>query len=129
MQKLSVNQNFIPYSIVILLAMLCTHPASAQLKFNKVLPPLRNFSGIVGGITQDNNGYMWIATSGGLYKYDGYRFRLYANDPANSGSLASSRLENVYADSKGMIWIATWAEGVDRLDPATGIFTHFRHSP
>src|SRR5687768_8514581 len=111
-----------------LLVLFNVYQAGAQqVKFNKVLPPLRNFSGIVGGITQDNNGYMWIATSGGLYRYDGYRFRLYANDPANPGSLASSRLENVYADRKGMIWIATWAEGLDRLDPATGTFTHFRH--
>src|SRR5687768_15352369 len=87
------------HAIAVLLLLLNIQPGHAQpIKFNKVLPPVRNFSGIVAGITQDNNGYMWIATSGGLYRYDGYRFRLYANDPANSSSLASSRLETVYAD-------------------------------
>ncbi len=115
--------------IAVLLIIFCSYTArSQQVKFIKVLPPLRNFSGIVGGMTQDKNGYMWIATSGGLYRYDGYRFRLYANDPANPNSIASSRLETVYADRKGMIWIATWAEGLDCLDPATGVFTHFRQS-
>ncbi len=129
MHKPLNNPKSLFHAIVILLVLLSIHPARAQqVTFNRVLPPLRNFSGIVGGITQDNNGYMWIATSGGLYKYDGYRFRLFVNDPANSNSLTSSRLETVYADRKGMIWIATWAEGLDRLDPATGTFTHFRHS-
>jgi ligand-binding sensor domain-containing protein len=130
MRKPRLNQKSLPHVIAVLLLLLRIHPGGAQpVTFNKVLPPLRNFPGIVGGITQDNNGYMWIATSGGLYKYDGYRFRLFANDPANAASLTSSRLETVCADRKGMIWIATWAEGLDRLDPATGRFTHFRHNP
>src|SRR5687767_1830498 len=108
MQQKVTRFNSLTYAFLLLLVSLSIHPTWAQqVKFSKVLPPFRNFSGIVGGITQDTNGYMWIATSGGLYRHDGYRFRLYANDPANPGSLASSRLENVYADRKGMIWIAT----------------------
>ncbi len=61
----------------------------------------------MGGIAQDKNGYMWIATSDGLYKYDGYRFKLYVNNPSDPNSLSSSRLETVYADRQGIIWIAT----------------------
>ena len=28
-----------------------------------------------------------------------------------------------------MIWIATWVNGLDRLDPASGKFKHFKHDP
>ncbi len=97
--------------------------------FNKVIPSFGNFSGIVGGITQDKNGYLWVATSGGLYQYDGYRFKLFVNEPGNANSLSSNILETVYADAHGRIWIATWAEGLDMYDPLTGVFSHFRHDP
>jgi ligand-binding sensor domain-containing protein len=100
---------------------------SQQVTFNKVVSPLGGFSGFVGGIAQDKNGYMWIATYGGLFRYDGYRFKTYVRDPDDGYSISATRLETVCADSKGMIWIATWVQGLDRLDPSTGRFVHFEH--
>ncbi|MBD0286515.1 MAG: hypothetical protein ICV79_13975, partial [Flavisolibacter sp.] len=101
----------------------------AQVTFNKVSFPFGSFSGLVGGITQDNNGYVWLATQySGLYRYDGYRFKAYIHDPSNKNSLFINILETVYADRKGIIWIATYIDGIDRFDPATGIFTHFGHN-
>ena len=32
------------------------------------------------------------------------------------------------ADKAGNLWLAPSGSGLDRLDPATGIFTHFRHN-
>ncbi|HYK46198.1 MAG TPA: two-component regulator propeller domain-containing protein [Parafilimonas sp.] len=102
---------------------------SQQTIFNRVVSPVGTFNGFVGGIAQDKNGYMWFATQGGLYKYDGYRFTLYSNDPSDSNSIGASHLETVYADREGIIWIALWVGGLDRLDPATGKVTHFRYDP
>src|SRR5829696_2864172 len=90
---------------------------SQSVTFNKVVSPIGSFSGFVGGITQDKNGYMWFATSGGLYRYDGYRFKLYVNDPADKNTISATRLEAVIIDRSGIIWIATWTNGLDRLDP------------
>lgn len=100
-----------------------------QATFNKVEFPVGSFSGLVGGIAQDNNGYVWLATKGGLYRYDGYRFEMYANDPSDPHSISTMNVENVYADPNGIIWVVTYVNGVDRLDPTTGKFTHFRHQP
>jgi ligand-binding sensor domain-containing protein len=83
----------------------------------------------VTGITQDVNGYMWYATQKGLYSYDGYHMTSYKSNPLNPNSLMSNNLESVLADSNGIIWIGSWGMGLDRLDPVTGIFTHFRHDP
>jgi ligand-binding sensor domain-containing protein len=100
-----------------------------QITFNKVVPPTGNSHGMVGGFAQDKNGYMWIATKGGLLKYDGYRFKIFTNDPSDLQSLVNNRLETVYVDRKGFIWIATYTDGLDRLDPITETFTHYRHDP
>ncbi len=65
----------------------------------------------------------------GLYKYDGYQYSSYHNEPLNPNSPAADNIECVAADKAGYIWLAHQCNlGLDRLDPATGIFTHFRHN-
>ena len=64
-----------------------------------------------------------------MHRYDGYSYKSYFNDPLDTSSLAFNRIESIYADRKGIIWVGTNGGGLDRLDPETGIFTHFRHNP
>src|SRR5688572_24709739 len=78
--------------------------------------------------TQDPKGYMWFGAIG-LHRYDGYRYKSYFNDPLDSASLGFNRIQSILADSKGIIWVGTNGGGLDRLDPETGTFTHFRHDP
>jgi signal transduction histidine kinase/ligand-binding sensor domain-containing protein len=102
---------------------------SQPVSFDKVVSSVGGFANFVGGITQDANGYMWFATSGGLYKYDGYRFKRYTNSASDSNSLSSTHLETLIADHNGKIWIATWVNGVDLFDPVTEKFIHFKTDP
>jgi ligand-binding sensor domain-containing protein len=85
--------------------------------------------GFVLGVTQDASGYMWFGANGGLYRYDGYQITAYKNDPLNPQSLGSNIIESICADKSGVIWVGTKGYGLDRLDPATGKFTHYRHNP
>ena len=103
------------------------HVFCQQITFKKVLPPEGKFSPMVTCITQDTNGLMWFASPYGLYSYDGYHFTFYVHDRLNPNSLVSSYVESVYADTGGIIWAGTFGAGLDRFDPATGIFTHFHH--
>ncbi len=58
---------------------------------------------IVLKITQDNEGYIWLATQGGLSRFDGKNFKNY-----NSvNGLPSSDISCILQDSKGIIWIGT----------------------
>ena len=69
---------------------------------------------------------MWFAVyDRGLYRSDGYHLVSYQNDPLNLNSLATNAIEQVYTDHNGIIWVGTQISGLDRLDPNTGVFTHF----
>ncbi len=103
---------------------------SQDLSFNLVPPPKGLYPGTNAGV-QDLQGYMWIGAfqSAPLRRYDGYSNTLYSNDPLDSNSLAGNWTISLCADSKGFIWIGTAGYGLDRLDPTTGNFEHFRSNP
>ncbi len=65
-------------------------------------------------IAQTDDGYVWVGTYSGLYRYDGTGFP--------SGEL-DDRIKNVmclYSDSRGRLWIGTNDGGLGVYDIATG---------
>lgn len=86
--------------------------------------------GKINGITQDKWGYMWFVdqTNRCLIRYDGYRMKTYRNDPLDTNSIDGVNYECIAADSTGGIWVDA-ARGVDKFDPYTGKFIHFRYPP
>ncbi len=86
--------------------------------------------GAVYSILQDATGFMWFGTEDGLNRYDGLSTSIYRHDPVDAtNSLASSNFGEVYEDRSGLLWFGTWGGGLDRYDPATGAYTHYRHDP
>ncbi len=43
-------------------------------------------------------------------------------------ALGGVDVNEVYADDKGLIWVAFAGEGLDMFNPSTNTFTHYRHS-
>jgi ligand-binding sensor domain-containing protein len=111
-------------SLPVFLALLAIpySPQAQQVTFNRVSATFWGGQ----GITQDPQGYMWFIGNG-LHRYNGYTSVSYFNEPTSFNSLAANQLEAICADHNGIIWIGTYAAGLDFLDPSTGIFTHFRH--
>ena len=87
--------------------------------------------GRINCITHDREGVMWFTdqTNKCIIRYDGTHMKRYLNEPKDTISLgANGYPECIASDSSGIIWIGFWAGGgLDRFDPATGNFTHFRH--
>jgi ligand-binding sensor domain-containing protein len=114
------------FSFIFLSWLLITSTLVARdsIIFNRVPAP----EGIIPGrpitIMQDQQGYIWMVEYG-LHRYDGYHYISYFHDPLNPNSLADNYTEAICIDHNGIIWIGT--AGLDRLDPVTGIFTHYRH--
>lgn len=72
-------------------------------------------------IIQDRYGFMWIATYGGLCKYDGYRATVYRTDNSN---LSSNRILSLYEASDSSIYVGTESGGLNIFNPKTEQFHH-----
>jgi signal transduction histidine kinase/ligand-binding sensor domain-containing protein len=59
----------------------------------------------VHAIVQGPDGYFWIATEGGLVRFDGMEFTVFNH--ANTRALPSDLIDGLTEDSTGALWIST----------------------
>ena len=59
----------------------------------------------VHAIVQGRDGYLWIATEGGLVRFDGVDFRAYTR--ANAPGLPSDLIDDLMEGHDGALWIST----------------------
>jgi signal transduction histidine kinase/ligand-binding sensor domain-containing protein len=76
-------------------------------------------------IMQDSKGFLWIATQGGLHRYDGHEFKVYQQTPFDTTSLSENWVWGMAESKNGDIWVATEGGGLNRLDQATGQFKKY----
>ncbi|MBP7239123.1 MAG: hypothetical protein KBA14_02780, partial [Saprospiraceae bacterium] len=102
-----------------------------EIKFNLINGMNGIFLGKINSITQDRDGAMWFSdqTNRCITQYDGNRMIRYQHNPRDTNTLGGYYPEWICADSNGIIWIGFFGFGMDRFDPATKTFTHFRHDP
>ncbi len=100
-----------------------------QLKFEKITGANGVPVGTINAITQDKFGFIWFSdeTNQCIIRYDGSSLKQFKNDPANTNSLGGYYPECFYADPSGILWIGFYGQGLDRYDPLTETFTHYRH--
>lgn len=79
----------------------------------------------VADVIQDSAGFIWIATEGGLVRFDGYQFRTFQYDPEEAGSLPTNLVSSLLEDAQGRLWVGTNQGGVIRLDKTSGQFEAF----
>ena len=117
-----INCIRITYVIYMLLDVLI--PATAQPYMIKRLGVEDGISSnYVGGITQDQQGCMWIATEDGLNKFDGNHFTVYTK---HTSGLTSNELNTVLADpNENIIWIATQRNGLCAFNCDQETFTSY----
>lgn len=80
-------------------------------------------------ILQDQQGFMWFSTSGGLVRYDGEVVRRFKHNPDDSLSLSNDFVGPIYEDRWGFFWVGTTGGGLNRFDPRREVFSHFLHDP
>ncbi|WP_433831216.1 hybrid sensor histidine kinase/response regulator transcription factor [Flavobacterium anhuiense] len=62
---------------------------------------------IINHIIQDKKGFMWFATTNGLSKYNGYRFKNYKTDAIDKVLMKNNRIDWIAEDAYGKIWMRT----------------------
>jgi len=99
---------------------------SQSLVFNHIINEPDN--GGFQSIAQDKYGIIWFTRYlKGLQRFDGSGFQSFLHDPYNTNSLANNWIEHMVIDKDNIFWLGTWGSGLDRFDPLTKTFTHYRH--
>jgi diguanylate cyclase (GGDEF)-like protein/PAS domain S-box-containing protein len=74
----------------------------------------------VNALLQDRQGFIWVATQGGLHRYDGYGFRVFQHLPGDATSLPESFVTVLAQDEANGLWVGTNTHYVAQFDPARG---------
>jgi signal transduction histidine kinase/ligand-binding sensor domain-containing protein len=104
------------------------HSQTYRMEITPVLdksgaPPSATFA-----IIEDRQGFIWFGTIDGLYRYDGFNYKIFRNEPENKNSLSNNTIRDLAIDKNGTIWIATQGGGLDAFDPVSESFTNYNHS-
>jgi ligand-binding sensor domain-containing protein len=78
-------------------------------------------------LAEDPQGALWLGTyEWGLQRFDPGtgKFLSYRHDPKTPGNLSNNRVNALCVDRSGTLWVGT-QNGLNRLDPKTGIFSAF----
>lgn len=78
---------------------------------------------LISVIYQDSIGYVWIGTSDGLYRYDGYKVVTYRHDTDNDRSLLFNKVLCVNNDAEGRLLVGTRKMGLQLYNYETNDFT------
>ncbi|MEP7228860.1 MAG: ATP-binding protein [Ginsengibacter sp.] len=121
----------VAYLFIFMLVFKCS--MAQEYKLTKVTPlvEIPGLSNVLGadGVMQDRRGFVWISSSNGLYKFDGYSTTHYAFDPNQPEKLAGNWTHALTEDDAGNIWIGIFGIGLQKFDPITEKFTLYKADP
>ena len=93
--------------LTLLLTYLCAGAETSipDMKFRRLDTRDGLSNSTINCIYQDSKGFVWIGTSYGLNRYDGYRFRTYYSDPNDTTTLRSNYVDQIFEDAAGRLWL------------------------
>lgn len=105
------------------LSIICT-VVNAQINISKHLGVEDGLSNnYITDITQDGQGFVWIATESGLNRFDGKNFTIFSK---NNSNIVSNELNTLlYDDQENSIWVGSQRDGISIFDCSTQSFRNF----
>jgi len=86
-------------------------------------------SAAVWTIYKDSKGFIWFGTADGLYRYDGYQFKAYKNEPSDPFSISGNSINKIFEDQDGILWFGSNELGLNRYDRARDHFKRYYPNP
>ena len=124
--RIKITRNISLMLIAVITILFCSASlAQKELVFEKYSVPQGLSNPNITAFAQDNEGFLWIATKGGLNRYDGYNFKVYKNDPSDTTSLPNDLVETVFLSSKNELWVGGFGF-VAKYDPVNDNFIRYQ---
>jgi len=73
-------------------------------------------------VYKDRQGFLWIGTTTGLNRYDGYGFKVFRHSDLDTFSVSDEDVKNIFEGPDGRLFINTSAGDANIFDPRTGAF-------
>lgn len=81
----------------------------------------------ISSIQQDNRGFLWFGSQGGLNRYDGRELVNLLHDPFDPNSLANDLVQTLYYDEeRDVLWVGTY-DGMTEYRLLSQEFINYRH--
>ncbi|CAM4363384.1 two-component regulator propeller domain-containing protein [Zobellia roscoffensis] len=78
-------------------------------------------------ILEDRYGFIWIASTNGLWRFDGGNFKNYSKNEHEQTSITDNHISYLFEDSAGTLWIGTYGGGLLKYDREYDRFQRFVH--
>lgn len=71
--------------------------------------------GTILSMFQDGNGYIWIGTTDGLNRYNGYEYKKYYKNTSKENSIVNGAVTSINEDKNKNLWVGT-SDGISRIN-------------
>jgi len=116
--------------VILTIFLLCSNSESLAEKptYFERIDQSEDSSSYINKLVQRKDGFVWIATSEGISRFDGYSFNNYLSDPNDPTSIPSSWVETMFEDSRERLWVGT-DRGLARLTANEREFSVYQNDP
>ncbi|MDN4503712.1 EAL domain-containing protein [Alteromonadaceae bacterium BrNp21-10] len=124
------RRGVITYLLVLFCSLMLQAPATAtisDIQFENFTTANGLSQNSVIDIVEDNQGFLWIATEGGLNRFDGYEFKNYSARASTAEGITNQLIHQLYIDKRGTLWVAS-NEGLYRYNRAKDSFIRFNQN-
>ncbi len=101
----------------------------AEPRFDTVGDTRSINDGVVTSLAQDSSGLIWVGTTTGVVRYDGYQLRSFPIGGRLGGVSGTSFVRSLLATPDGLLWVGLDGEGLARLDIQRRQWQLFRPNP
>lgn len=112
----------------LLMGIFCYSQEANRFRIEKAV--IKNLSPNIAitSVIEDTHGFLWLGTSNGMYRYDGYKTQAWLNKANDSNSLSHNYVLALAQDKDKTIWCGTFGAGLNCIDYKKQILSRIKQN-